>query len=141
MRNRSIAREIVLKALYNLDVDGCPPAEAIDAALYLSEDGAFDKRQIIDFVKELLEGIAETRTELDKHIQLFSENWPMDRISIVDRNILRIGLYELLFRDDIPPKVTINEAVELAKRFSEGDSYRFVNGLLDRAKKELCPTK
>jgi N utilization substance protein B len=81
--------------------------------------------------------VLDRQESIDVKIRAFSENWDFKRIAVVDRNILRLAIYELLFRDDIPPVVSINEAIELAKRFSTEDSSKFVNGILDRVKKDL----
>ena len=76
----------------------------------------------------------EHRAELDQHIVQFAQNWDLKRMAVVDRNILRLAIYEMYFRDDIPPIVSINEAVDIAKKFSTGDSGKFVNGILDKIK-------
>ncbi len=101
-----------------------PPPDTDEAALRL-------------FAVPLIQGTIEKRPEIDEMIQKFTENWAMDRIAAVDRNILRLAIYEMLFRDDIPPIVSINEAVDIAKKFSTEESGRFVNGILDRVKQDL----
>jgi transcription antitermination factor NusB len=85
-----------------------------------------------DFATQLVTGAAGNLAEIDALIAEHSEHWEMDRMPTIDRNILRLGAYELLYRDDIPPKVTINESVELAHKFSTSDSGKFVNGILDK---------
>ena len=89
------------------------------------------------FAEDLVKGFLEHQEAVDTKIKAHAENWEFHRIAVVDRNILRLAIYELLFRDDIPPVVSINEAIELAKKFSTEDSGRFVNGVLDRVKKDL----
>ena len=89
------------------------------------------------FAEELSRGVLEHCEAIDAKITAYAQNWKFHRIALVDRNILRLTVYELLYRDDIPPVVSINEAIELAKKFSTGDSGRFVNGILDRVKKDL----
>ena len=89
------------------------------------------------FADKLIRGVLEKRTELDERIQQNAENWDLHRMAVVDRNILRLAIYEMLFRDDIPPVVSINEAVDIAKRFSTEDSGKFVNGILDKIKNGL----
>ena len=89
------------------------------------------------FADRLIRGVLEYRGELDKKISEHAQNWDLHRIAVVDRNVLRLAIYEMLHRDDIPPVVSINEAVDIAKKFSTRDSGKFVNGILDTIKKEL----
>jgi N utilization substance protein B len=89
------------------------------------------------FADTLIRGVLERRDELDEIIRKHALNWDLHRMAVVDRNVMRLGIYEMLFRDDIPPVVSINEAVDIAKRFSTEESGRFVNGILDRVKAEL----
>lgn len=95
------------------------------------------KPNVRDFAKPLIEGMAANLPEIDDRIRKYCENYEFNRISAVDRNILRLAIYEMLHRDDIPPVVSINEAIELAKTFGGPDSGRFVNGILDRVKDDL----
>ncbi len=89
------------------------------------------------FLERLVSGVLEHRQELDRLIERFSENWRLDRIDVIDRNILRMALFELLYCEDIPPKVTINEAIDLGKRYGSEDSGSFINGILDRIQNEV----
>jgi len=89
------------------------------------------------FADKLIRGVLENRPDLDARIQQHAENWDLHRMAVVDRNILRLAIYEMLFREDIPPIVSINEAVDIAKKFSTQDSGKFVNGILDKIKGEL----
>jgi N utilization substance protein B len=89
------------------------------------------------FADKLIRGVIERRDELDKRIMQHAQNWELHRMAIVDRNILRLAVYEMLYREDIPPVVSINEAVDIAKRFSTQDSGKFVNGLLDKIRGEI----
>jgi len=89
------------------------------------------------FAEPLIRGAIEHRAEADEIIQRFAQNWSLHRIAAVDRNILRLAIFEMFHREDIPPVVSINEAVDIAKKFSTQDSGKFVNGLLDRVKQEL----
>lgn len=89
------------------------------------------------FADRLIRGVVEHRDEIDKKIKEHAANWDLHRMAVVDRNILRLAIYEMLYRDDIPPVVSINEAVDIAKRFSTQDSGKFVNGILDKVKGEL----
>lgn len=90
-----------------------------------------------EFADPLIRGALEHRDEIDQCIKKCVQNWDLPRIAAVDRNILRLAIYEMLYREDIPPVVTINEAVEIAKKFSTQDSGRFVNGILDKVRAEL----
>ena len=85
----------------------------------------------------LIRGVIENRPKLDAEIMKFAKNWDLHRMAVVDRNILRLAIYEMLHREDIPPVVSINEAVDIAKMFSTDDSGRFVNGILDKVRQEL----
>jgi len=88
-------------------------------------------------MKLLVLGVLEHREALDRLIQQYSENWRLDRINIIERNILRMALFELLYCEEIPPKVTINEAIDLGKRYGSEDSGGFINGILDRIQNEV----
>ncbi len=101
-----------------------PPASTDDAAIRL-------------FAEPLIQGVLENREKLDNEIKKHAKNWDLHRMAAVDRNILRLAIYEMLFREDIPPVVSINEAVEIAKLFSTDDSGRFVNGILDKVRQDL----
>ena len=92
---------------------------------------------IRQFSDPLIRGALEHRNEADEVIKKHAKNWELHRIAAVDRNVLRLAIYEMLHRDDIPPVVSINEAVDIAKKFSTQDSGKFVNGILDRVKSEL----
>ena len=134
MRKRTLARECALQVLYQLDIS----AEEVGAALanfWGSQDQEV-AQDVKDFSAELVKGTRDGLPAIDKEIASFADNWQLDRMSAVDRNILRLGCYELLSRSDIPPKVTINEAVDLAKKFSGPEAGKFVNGILDKIKKE-----
>ena len=89
------------------------------------------------FAEELYRGVLSHHEEIDRKLQDYADNWDLNRMAAVDRNIMRVALFEMLFRPDVPPVVTINEAVDIAKSFSGLESGRFVNGILDRARKDL----
>ena len=127
MRKRTLARELALKALYQEDLRGGLPADGL-ATLCQAEE----VQEVVPFGRELLEGCLANREAVDKIIEETVENWRLDRMPIVDRNILRLATYEMVYRDDTPPKVAINEAIELAKKYSTENSPVFVNGVLDR---------
>lgn len=134
---RRKAREYVLQFLYSLDILGASEEEDHKKRLELfwRENQEKDK-EILQFAEELILGTLKNQNLIDSIIQAFSENWNFLRIAVVDRNILRFATFELLFRNDIPPAVTINEAIELAKVYSSSDSASFINGILDRIAKE-----
>lgn len=96
-----------------------------------------DEAAIQLFAEPLIRGTVEKLTEIDGRIQHYAKNWDLNRMAVVDRNVLRLAVYEMLYRDDIPPVVSINEAVDIAKRFSTDESGRFVNGILDKIKGDL----
>ncbi len=89
------------------------------------------------FAEGLVRGVLKERDSLDETIRKYAKNWDLRRMAAVDRNILRLAIYEMLYRDDIPPVVSINEAVDIAKKFSTQDSGKFVNGILDKVKAEV----
>ena len=95
------------------------------------------KPRVREFAQPLIDGMNAHLAEIDERIRRYAENYEFRRIAAVDRNVLRLAIYEMSFRDDIPPVVSINEAIELAKKFGGAESGRFVNGILDRVRKEL----
>ena len=129
MGPRHRGRELALRALYQLDIRG-NELEASDLAEFLknSEPDA----TIRAFAAHLVEGVRRQGEQLDRHIAETLEHWQLSRLSPVDHNVLRLALYELLWMGDIPARVTLDEAIELAKRYGDRDSGRFVNGVLDR---------
>lgn len=140
--NRHLSRSIVLQTLFELDFNGLIGAgktkDAETALIRVAEEFAPGMRDF-SFVKELLNNVIKKQKGIDKIIEKAAPEWPIDKISIVDRNILRIGLYELLFSDrkEVPAKVAINESIELAKTFGGESSGRFVNGVLGAVYKEI----
>jgi len=128
MRLRTKSREVALHVLYQVEITKKPLDEAF--ANYLENDPQCD--EVRDFSKTLIFGVKENSAHIDEVIKKYVKNWEIDRMAIIDRNILRISVFELLFVDEVPPKVSINEAIELAKRFGDIDSPRFVNGVLDK---------
>ena len=126
MKIRHRARVLALQALFEIDCAGHHPALVLERRL--EESPLPDPGE--SFARELVQGVEAYREELDRLIRQYAPEWPVDQIAIVDRNILRIAIYEILFCDDTPTKVAINEAVELAKEFGSDSSGRFVNGVL-----------
>lgn len=134
MRKRSLAREYALQVLYEIDITGDPHTAILATFWHLIEEDASD--EVKQFAAELVETVMEHRDDIDKKISEYATNWELDRMAVVDRNVLRLGGCELLYRTDIPPKVSINEAVELAKKFSGIQAGKFINGILDKIKSE-----
>ena len=131
---RRLARELAVQFLYQFDLSGGAVEEALPLFWQTQPEAGNAGRK---FVEELIHGVIERRSEIDEKIAKYTENWDLPRIAAVDRNILRLAIYEMLFRDDIPPVVSINEAVDIAKKFSTRESGAFVNGILDRLKADL----
>ncbi|MCY1031508.1 transcription antitermination factor NusB [Corallococcus sp. BB11-1] len=132
MGARRTARERALQALFQLDMAQGAAREALDSAWAASAEDGKPEPDAVKFAKELVDGVQAHREEIDALIERHSHNWRLDRMSRIDRNVLRLGIFELKHRPDIPRKVTINEAVELGKNFGTEESSAFVNGLLDR---------
>jgi N utilization substance protein B len=131
---RRIARELAVQFLYQYDLSGGSLEEALPLFWETQSEVSEDGRK---FTEELVQGVVEHRVAIDERIAKYTDNWDLPRIAAVDRNILRLAMYEMLFRDDIPPVVSINEAVDIAKKFSTRESGAFVNGILDRLKADL----
>ncbi|QRO01093.1 transcription antitermination factor NusB [Archangium violaceum] len=131
MGARRTARERALQALYQLEMTPGSVHEALEAAWAATEE-ARKEPEAVKFARELVEGVMAHRAEIDRLIEQHSHNWRLDRMSRIDRNVLRLGVFELKYRPDIPKKVSLNEAVELGKNFGTEESSAFVNGLLDR---------
>lgn len=129
---RRRAREHALKILYMSDMRGEISEDLIDEYWLINKDA----EDVKEFTGIIVKGVFENRKIIDEKISVAILNWDFDRLSFVDRNILRIGTYELIFTD-IPSAVTINEAIEIAKKFGTEDSPKFVNGVLHRIKEEV----
>jgi transcription antitermination factor NusB len=126
-RRRTQARELALQFLFSADLQ---EDAALDPEPFLRE--RTNKDDVFVFARDLIRDCRTHKDALDAAIRRAAANWALERIAAVDRNILRIGACELLFRDDAPPQVVLNEAIELAKKYSTADSGKFVNGVLDR---------
>ncbi|KKS74677.1 transcription antitermination factor NusB [Candidatus Azambacteria bacterium RIFOXYD1_FULL_42_11] len=131
MANRHLSRSIVLQTLYQWDFNGGKETNIEELLKHNIEEfgPGIEEDQ---FVKELISGILENQKKIDEIIVKTAPEWPLEQINLIDRNVLRIGIYELLFgkREEVPPKVAINEAIELAKSFGGETSGKFVNGVL-----------
>ncbi len=135
MRRRTLAREHALKILYQFDITK-RPMETVVASYWQAEETK--DQEIITYANLLAQGVGGRIQDIDQKISDYATNWQIKRMAIIDRNVMRIGLYELQHTTDIPPKVAINEAVELAKKYGDLESSKFVNGILDRIhKKEI----
>jgi N utilization substance protein B len=128
MSIRRRAREIALQVLYQLDMSQGDTLEVLD--LYWENFRPSQKAR--EFCQRLIEGVRRSQGQIDPLIEENSENWTLKRMALVDRNILRLATFELLHCPDIPFKVTLNEAIELAKKFGADDSSAFINGILDK---------
>ena len=129
MANRHLARSIAMQSLFEWDFKGNPTAILPAIVEHnLNEFGpGLEERE---FAKDIVDGVIDHLSEIDELVSRFAPSWPISQITLVDRNILRIGVFELKFDKNIPPKVAINEAIELAKSFGGAASGKFVNGVL-----------
>jgi len=132
MRKRTLARECALKILYQIEIGKHFVDDAIEdfwSKGHFSDD-------IKDFANSLVRGTRKDVEEIDATITKYAENWELKRIAVIDKNVLRLGIFQLIYMAGIPPKVAINESIELAKKYGDIDSGKFVNGILDRINKE-----
>ncbi len=153
MRKRTRSREFSLQILYQMDVSDASMSDAFedfwkdktDLTLNDTEKDALeaDKKdpEVRLYAEKIVKGVLDNLEKIDPMVERYAENWSMERMAFVDRNILRLGAFEIVYCDDIPVKVAINEAVELAKRYGESDSSKFVNGILDHIAKTERPSK
>ncbi|MCY7778251.1 transcription antitermination factor NusB [Bacillus haynesii] len=126
---RRTAREKALQSLFQIDVSDIEPNEAMQHAL--------DGQESDTFFEQLVYGVLENKEKIDEMIKQHLVNWKLDRLANVDRAILRLSAYEMIFLDDIPVNVSMNEAIELAKQFGDDKSAKFVNGVLSNIKSDL----
>ena len=135
MRRRTLAREHDLKILYQIELTRRSLEDSLGD--YWGQEPNKDG-EVMGYAQRLAGGVRENLKEIDDKISEYATNWQLTRMAIIDRNILRMGLFELKYTTDIPPKVAINEAVELAKKYGDLESSKFVNGILDKIhKKEI----
>lgn len=138
MANRHLSRSIAMQSLYEWDFSGCDNQklqEIIDRNIKEFGSGMDD----VNFIRQLISGVIEKKEQIDSIISKSAPQWPIEQITIIDRNVLRLGLYELLFgsREEVPPKVAINESIELAKTFGGESSGKFINGVLGTVYREI----
>lgn len=131
---RRHARELAVQFLYQYDLSGGPLEESL-SLFWLTQTKI--PSAVRTFAEELIRGCVAHREAIDERLRRYAEHWELPRMAAVDRNILRLAIYEMTYREDIPPVVSINEAVEIAKRYSTEDSGAFVNGILDRLRADL----
>ena len=138
MANRHLSRSIVLQSLFEWDFNGCDDSQ-IKEILERNIEEFAPGIEDVSFVKSLAEGVIKSRGQIDKVIEKAAPEWPLNQIGIVDRNVLRLGLYELLFgnKKEVPSKVAINESIELAKAFAGDSSGKFINGVMGTVYKEM----
>ena len=133
---RRKARELALQFLYQLEQNGATDPRPFEADFWARHPVDDEARAFAD---SLVQGAKRQQGDIDKRIAECAEHWDLDRMAVVDRNILRLAVYELLFEPGVPGKVTINEAIEIAKKFGTAESSRFINGVLDRIHRKLRP--
>lgn len=136
MRKRTKAREFALQVLYQLDITRDPCEATLENFWQSRSEDPVDD-DVKKFAAELVKGTSEHSGQIDLLIARHATNWQITRMAVVDRNILRMGCYELLCREDIPSKVSINEAVDLAKAYSGIEAGKFVNAILDKVRQEV----
>ncbi|GAA3405454.1 transcription antitermination factor NusB [Paenibacillus hodogayensis] len=145
---RRLAREIALQSLYQIDMNEVSPETAIETSL---EEARSDNEAELEigsgevagslYLSDLVVGTIRQKERIDETLSVYLTGWKVDRLSKVDRQILRLAAYEMLFTNEVPPKVVVNEAIELAKRFGSDESGKFVNGVLGKLIKELDQIK
>ena len=129
MRKRTLSREIALKILYASEIT----SESVEEAarkFWVNENT--ESEEVRSYAEILVLGVGVNIKSIDSSISTFADNWEIGRMATIDRNIIRIAAFELMFLDDVPPKVAINEAIEIAKKYGDKNSGKFVNGILDR---------
>lgn len=152
MRRRTRAREAAVQFLYQIDLregEGAGGLAAIDPGTWKADldtfladalrEGLLPDEDSKEFARKLVEGTSSRCVEIDTLLKSVARNWDLRRMAVVDRNVLRMAVYELLHCTDIPPKVTINEAIEIGKKFSTANSGAFINGILDRIRLDHAP--
>lgn len=140
---RRVAREIAVQSLYQIQMNEATPQEAVQIAIHEAEH---DNETELNFsgdkidplyIIELVEGTYRNKVRIDELLEEYLKGWAMDRLSRIDREVLRLAVYEMLYRDDVPPKVVVNEAIDLAKHYGTEESGKFVNGVLGKMIKEV----
>ncbi|SHJ66224.1 NusB antitermination factor [Hathewaya proteolytica DSM 3090] len=132
--NRKKSRELAMKALYQIEMNDVSAEQALEYLKMLNDEGDIIPEDEIDFsyIKDIIQGVINHKDEIDEKICAQLQNWTINRISKTNLCILRLSVYEILYVDEIPNVVSVNEAIELAKQFSEDKSSKFINGVLDK---------
>jgi N utilization substance protein B len=136
MTRRSRGREVALQLLFQRDLNPDMPRAAVEE---FARDRLLNKDDLVGFCLALYDGVVAHGADIDEKLAAAAENWRLPRMAAVDRNVLRLGAFELLFAAETPPKVVVDEAIELVRRYSAKDSPAFINGVLDRLLKSRAP--
>ena len=136
MGNRRLSRELVVQFLYLTEMN---EGEIEDQLEGFWENNSCKEEDVRSFAEDILRDILDHKEEIDFQVEKYSDNWTLSRMAVIDRNLLRMAASELMYSKTVPPKVAIDEAVEIAKKFGTADSPDFINGVLDRILKELRP--
>ncbi len=134
MRKRTLARECALKILYRVEIS----KESLESSIedfWTREDCS---KEVKEFANFLVRGTLGNLSNIDELISRYTDNWEIKRMAVIDKNILRLGSFEIIYMDDMPYKVSINEAIELAKKYGDVESGKFVNGVLDKIRAKEC---
>lgn len=140
MSNRHLARTIAMQTLFAWDFNG-KKNDGVEALIDENFENFAPQFDDGGFVRETIKSILEHNEEIDNYIRRYATEWPLEQITLVDRNVLRIGIYELLYSENIPPRVAINEAIEIAKAFGGESSGKFINGVLGAIYKDMPETE
>ncbi len=132
-KERTRAREMALQALYQADLTGDDCLDGVERTLRADGHPA----EVVDYAFDLARGVRARLADIDGHLASAAQHWSIHRMAVIDRNVLRLGIEELTRHPEVPPRVVINEAIEMAKRFSTASSGAFVNGVLDRVRRDL----
>ena len=131
--SRQLARETAFKMIFQMDV-GKNALEVAERTMEEALDEGLIKKRDTAYILELVAGVADKKDELDAFIAEHAKGWTLDRINVIEKNLIRLALYEIRHMENIPYEVSVNEAIELAKRYGEDDAYSFVNGIMDKAR-------
>jgi len=140
---RRVAREIALQSLYQIQMNEDTPQDAVKYAVHEAENDNEAQLEVPSekiapaFIYELVEGTYVNKVQIDELLAEYLKGWQIDRLSRIDREVLRLAVYEMIYREDTPPKVVVNEAIDLAKHFGSDESGKFVNGVLGKMLKEI----
>ena len=132
MGSRRKSREVALQLLYQIEINPLDTREILDLFWQSFEP----PEEIKAFASQIVDGVRRHRDDIDSLIDGYSDHWKLERMTLIDRNILRLGVYELMYAEDVPVKVAINEAIELGKKYGSEESGAFINGVLDKIHKE-----